>query len=364
MEGPVDWYEVTRSGFDYVDEKCDAYLSALYRIRRDRDASTSQLAALGGTSTAILGFTGAAQKAILITAASFGLATQLTDNASSSLLFAMDPSDVQSLVKSQTDAYRAGAAAQQENYRTSNAAMEGIRGYLNLCLPVSIEAQVKAALQGTLYVAKTTGYGVPALNRVQTSSVNSATINPTRKEIATGKIYVPPPIPKDRASVGLTANDVYIAKSEMKVLQGKLCVTADGDIGGDQSSTRAAIRTVQQFNLMESRGFLDVGTKATINAMKICDTTVHQNTFEHLALNDPAEIAAVKNALKGYTEAKEKTLEPGTKDLVTNADFLKGESLNGENRKVISAIQKSRTGMTVDGGYSATLRDLLDPYMK
>jgi len=185
------WYEATRAGFDYVDEQCDAYLAALYRLRRDRDSTKSQIQSFGITTTAILGFTEALPKTILITAAAFGLAAQATDNASSALLFAMDPSDIQTLVKSPTDAYRAGADTQQMNYTTSNAAIEGIRGYLKLCLSVSIEAQVKAALQGTLHVSRTTTFGVPALNRVQTASPNAVGVALTSNDLLTQRVYVP-----------------------------------------------------------------------------------------------------------------------------------------------------------------------------
>ncbi|MEN3149100.1 hypothetical protein ABCW43_17520 [Neorhizobium sp. IRAMC:178] len=364
LTSAVDWYEVTRAGFDYVDEQCNAYLGALYRLRRDRDSTKAQLNAIGNSTTAILGFTEAAQKAILITAASFGLAAQLSDNASSSLLFAMDPSDVQMLVRNQADAYRAGAAAQRLNYDSSNAAMEGVRGYLNLCLPVSIEAQVKAALQGTLYVARTTGFGVPSLSRVQTASVNIATINPTTQEISRGRIYVPPPIPVDQRSPGLMTGDLYITRSEMKGLQSRLCVKDDGEIGGPLSVTREAIKSVQRFNLKPANGNLDAGTKQSIAEMQACDTSKHQNTYEHLALKDDLETATLKKALKGYVEAKGVPLDTALKDNMAKPEFLTGAILTADNRKVMLAIQKSKGGMIADGRYSPTMRDLLDPYFK
>lgn len=356
----VDWYEVTRSGFDYVDEQCNAYLAALYRLRRDRDATKAQLNAIGNSTVSMLGFTDVAQKAILITAASFGLAAQLTDNASSSLLFAMDPSDVQTLVRNQAYAYRAGAAAQRLNYDSSNAAMEGVRGYLNLCLPVSIEAQVKAALQGTLFVAQTTGYGVPSLNRVQTASVNIATINPSRQEISRGKIYVPPPPPVDRRSPGLMTGDVFVTKSEMIDLQNRLCVKATGEIGGPLSHTREAIKSLQQYKIMPSiDGVLDAGTKQMISDEPKCEPSRHENIYEHLALKNDAETTALKARLKAYVVAKKVPLDATLSANMNKDEFLAGNVLNADNRKVMRAIQKFNGGMIVDGRYSAAMAQLV-----
>ncbi|MBY5399453.1 hypothetical protein HFN01_32120 [Rhizobium leguminosarum] len=354
----IDWYEVTRAGFEYVDEQCDAYLASLYRIRRDRDAVKAQLYSVGETSTAILGFTGAAQKAILITAASFGLAADLTDNASSSLLFAMDPSDVQTLVKNQANAYRAGVAAQRQNYNTSNAAMEGIRGYLNLCLPVSIEAQVRGALQGTVYVAQTTGFGVPSLNRVQTASVNIASINPSQEDIKKKAVPVPQKISVDALSGGLLPGDVAISKSEVKELQKKLCVKDDGDIGGVGSATRAAIKLFQQTAISGSGGILDAGTKAEIARLSECKTEVHRNIYEHYLLSNEAATISLKKTLRKYVQEKAATF-PALQDLVAKEAFVTGPDLNADNRKVITEIQKANPGMVADGSYNAAVAALI-----
>ncbi|TCA08575.1 hypothetical protein [Rhizobium leguminosarum] len=357
QQSGVDWYEVTRAGFDYVDEQCDAYLGALYRLRRDRDTIKSQLVATGTATTSILGFVDAAPRAILITAAAFGLATQLSDNATNSLLFAMDPADVQSLVKSQTTAYRAGAAAQRVNYNTGNAAMEGVRGYLNLCLPISIEAQIKATLQGTLFVARTTNFGVPEVNRIQTAQVSVTGLTPSKPDIRKKSVPIPPGPKQDALSAGLTDTDLKTAASEMSVLQKKLCVAVDGKIGPPNSETRQALAIVQAVGSRPRTGYLDLQTKTDVTQLSDCNTALHKNVFEHVEFSKPGALAKVQNRLKAYiTEhkdlAEEKEALSPVVALAESASFVGGDSLSESNRKVLAAIEEAKTHKPGSGVYS------------
>ena len=357
-DGPVDWYEVTRAGFDYIDEQCSTYLSALYDARRARDATNRQLQSLDGATSAILGFANAGSQAILITAAAFGLATQSVDNASSALLFAMDPTDIQALLRSQSTAYRIGVSSQSASYRTSIAAMEAIRGYLNLCLPVSIEAQVRAALQGTQYVASPTNYGVPSLARIQTGSANVQAMVPSRQALAGSPVPVPATPAADALAKGLLPGDVAIAAAEMMALQKRLCVKADGNIGGPNSETRVAIQSVEFTLGRPQSGKLDEAAKTAITSMTDCETSIHRTAYEHIILATAGEGVAVKKEIKAHIDGSN-IFSADIKALVAKPDFIQGDVLSADNRTAISAIQAATPGMVIDGNLTPTVHSLL-----
>ncbi|MGV8831779.1 MAG: hypothetical protein ACOH2N_07390 [Devosia sp.] len=354
----VDWYEVTRAGFDYIDEQCSTYLSALYDARRARDATTRQLQSLDGATSAILGFANAGSQAILITAAAFGLATQSVDNASSAMLYAMDPTDIQALLRSQSTAYRIGVSSQSASYRTGTAAMEAIRGYLNLCLPVSIEAQIRAAVQGTQYVASPTNYGVPALARVQTASANVQAMVPSRPALVGSPVPVPATPAADALAKGLQPGDVTITAAELMALQKRLCVKADGNIGGDDSETRSAIKMVEYTKGRPQNGKLDDRAKSDITSMTDCDVSIHQTAYEHIFLATEGEGVAVKKEIRAHVDGSN-LFSAEIKALVAKPDFIQGDALSADNRAVIAAIQSLKPGMVADGKLTPSVHDLL-----
>ncbi|THK33742.1 hypothetical protein EHS39_34295 [Ensifer sp. MPMI2T] len=190
---------------------------------------------------------GVTTQAITITAAAFGLASQITENATASLLYATDPSDIQDLVRNQSQAYRMGVAAQRANYVSQNAAMDAVKGYLNLCLPVSIEAQVKAAVKNTAFIATPTSFGVPSLTQVSTGDgvVQASVAIPTQQALRNESITRPKPPEGNLAAGFLTGDLPKITRVELEEIQKRLCVRVDGDFGPDKSETREALREVQ-----------------------------------------------------------------------------------------------------------------------
>lgn len=359
----VDWYEVAIAGFRYVDEQCGLYLTELYKVRRERDHVKSQLAAVGSTANGVLAIAGAAAAPIAYTAAGFGLASQMTDNASAALLFAMDPSDLDPMLKSEKDAYKNGVAAQRSNYNSSNSAMEAVGGYLNLCLPVSIEAQIKATIQNTVYVATPSNFGAPGLSRVQNGS--TAVPVPSVKELRENKNLVrPPKTSPSGLALNIMAGDLNITREQASQMQKKLCVSADGDLGkiGDggkvSSASRLALGVVQTEKLRKAPNYLlDEATWKAANQLPLCDQALHLNTFEHITLPDASSVTKVQERLKvtitegvGYSEAE--------KDLVKAGDFLTGDRLNQHNRDAIRAVQR-RLGVEASGQYGTAVADTI-----
>ncbi len=361
----ANWYQVAVAGFGYVDEQCSSYLAELYQVRRNRDHLKNQFSAIGATTNAVLGFTGAGQVGILTTAAAFGLATQLTENVSASLLFAMDPSDVEAMLYNQMQAYRNGAAYQKENYTSSALAMEAVRGYLNLCLPVSIEGQIKAAIKNTAFVATPTGSGAPGISQVQTGSPPPLTTGvPSREDIKKSpNIVRPAPAPAGGLAGGLMAGELAITKAQAEYLQARLCVGQDGDLGNSNSQTRRALRIVQSEILKRAgSGVLDEATWNAATKLTQCERSVHLNLYEHIALASADAVQDVQKNLKSFIGTKHADkFSTSEIDLVNRSAFVGGDRLTMDNREAIKAIQRQYTPNDVSGQYERGIADIIEP---
>lgn len=354
----VDWYEVAVAGFGYVDEQCSQYLADLYRIRRGRDHIKNQLAAVGTTTNTILGVTSAGKVAIAATAAAFGLASQMTENASAAFLYSMDPSDIDGLLRNQMHAYREGVAAKRATYTSSNIAMEAVRGYLNLCLPVSIEAQIKATVQSTVYVATPSNSGVPALSRVQ----NASPAVPSVQDIRERPIFVPPKPDPIRQARGLTAGEFALTLEQAMLMQSKMCVPVDGDLGKAGSQTRVALGVVQLEILKQApSGRIDEATWRAANTLPPCDSSIHLDAFEHIALRETAAVAVVQGRLRGYVSGHKADFAAGDLELVGKPDFVGGGLLTADNREAIKAIQRLKTPADVSGQYTLEIAEIIEP---
>ncbi len=136
----TDWTAFTLAGMNDIDRRCDAYLDWLDAQRRDRTPILTQIAALGGSAGAIMGVAGAGTQALSIVATAFGLAGTTYANWNSRLLLDVDHSTVQTIVYTR-----------QQDFRKANvgvivpdrpAAIYLLRGYLRICMPITIETTI------------------------------------------------------------------------------------------------------------------------------------------------------------------------------------------------------------------------------
>jgi hypothetical protein len=154
---PVDWQNVVRSSMNDVDERCDAYLETVDNARRDRDFYRKQLANTETTSLAILGLKGDSLKqitkeSIAIVGVAFGFARNSLDNYYSRLILEVEKTSLRSLVKKRQTAYRNTLERNYMQYVVDrSAAYYAMRGYLRLCTPTSIEAEIKSTVVGLSY---------------------------------------------------------------------------------------------------------------------------------------------------------------------------------------------------------------------
>jgi hypothetical protein len=142
--GAEDWGKVISAGMDYADQRCEAYMNALFRLNRDKNTAVSQLGLVGTATAGILAAASAAAKEVAVTAILFGLGASSIENYSSNLLYDLEPSSVRSLVRGLQLGYRENLPT---TYSTRPAAISVIRGYAVLCMPANIEAEVNLAVK-------------------------------------------------------------------------------------------------------------------------------------------------------------------------------------------------------------------------
>ncbi|HYC03626.1 MAG TPA: hypothetical protein VED40_10055 [Azospirillaceae bacterium] len=135
-----DWGNVVYAGILYTDVRCENYLQALFRLNQ---AKTAALSELNVTRTAVegaLGLVKAASKEIALTSLAFGFVTDSVETISDGLLLQLDPSAVRTLVKGLQAEYRRQVT--NTSYTSQPAALMAVQGYVSLCLPANIEAEI------------------------------------------------------------------------------------------------------------------------------------------------------------------------------------------------------------------------------
>ncbi len=144
--------DVVDAGLLYVDARCTRYLDALAWFARARDAASRQIGYVSAAATAALAIENASKELLGLTPLGFTLLSSTIDNIGKGLLFELPPSAVKILVDEQRSAFRARVA--KTPYTNRAAALATVQGYVAICLPVSIEAQVAEAVQNARFVAK------------------------------------------------------------------------------------------------------------------------------------------------------------------------------------------------------------------
>lgn len=229
----VDWYQVTLAGFNYVDESCSQYFDQLFKLNRERDATKSALSAIGQTTDAILFATGASKLTMAIIAQAFGLSTSLADIAAGTYLYQLPPATTKRFVETLMTAYREGASKESNKVAGSPAIAYGyIRGYLNLCLPATIESELVNHIDSATAVPdpNTTGSSVS----LKVGSDNAGEVA-ALKEVGSVKEKLP--------NVALPQTGQIWAKTmaptKLARIQKLLCVEPADGKWGRQTSTAA-----------------------------------------------------------------------------------------------------------------------------
>ncbi|MCA3625935.1 MAG: hypothetical protein IOC49_01725 [Methylobacterium sp.] len=157
--GPTDYYLVTLAGFNFVDEQCDAFLRELYAIEVERNRAKRGLDGAGLLTGAILQASPASKATMEIVAQAFGFAGLMADTYANSYLMNARPSTILGVVSKLQRAYQDQTAIDKEKITSRPAAYAQIRGYLQLCMPVTIESHINERVVSSSAVSGTKATG-------------------------------------------------------------------------------------------------------------------------------------------------------------------------------------------------------------
>ncbi len=292
--GPDQWKAFVVAGFEYADSQCEDYMEALRRLEIARKRSTQQLGLFGGATAGILGIAGAAGAAIAITAVAFGLATATIDNVANSLLYELKPAEVRDLVRRTRIAYEQELKA--DNWADRPSSFRTIRGYVALCLPTVIEANVTAAIRVARPQGTTTTSGLrsaPPMIDMAPAAPSTITIvrpsDPVRPTPAAAAV--------DLAG-GRLGDEVVLTRKDAVDIQKALCLPADKLTGNMDDETRNAIRSYRAFTRQLDNGGLTSGEIGKLMTAGACDgTRGYQTAYERFAYQTPASISDFQRKL-------------------------------------------------------------------
>ncbi|MCW8060115.1 hypothetical protein [Agrobacterium tumefaciens] len=140
----TDWKTFVDMGLYDIDERCDTFLDRLYYKDKTYDPILTQISDTRSFTGAVLDATKSTKMAISIVAAAFSLAESSFRNTRGSLLEALDPTTVKSIV------FRRQQQIKKEIYGTQISskpqALHALRAYLRVCMPFTIEMEANALI--------------------------------------------------------------------------------------------------------------------------------------------------------------------------------------------------------------------------
>ena len=141
------WYYTALEGYNFVDGECDQYMDELYALDHGRDRFKSAVDSTGLLVNAIMATDPSSKVAMSIVAQAFGLASKYVDTFANSYLYSGHSSTVHHVVSEMQAAYRSKVVPSA--ITSEPEAYQSIRGYLELCLPPTIEAKIDEALSAS-----------------------------------------------------------------------------------------------------------------------------------------------------------------------------------------------------------------------
>ncbi|WP_143748317.1 hypothetical protein [Mesorhizobium carmichaelinearum] len=147
QSGSKIWYYTALEGYNFVDGECDQYMDELYALDHGRDRFKSAVDSTGLLVNAIMATDPSSKVAMSIVAQAFGLASKYVDTFANSYLYSGHSSTVHHVVSEMQAAYRSKVVPSA--ITSEPEAYQSIRGYLELCLPPTIEAKIDEALSAS-----------------------------------------------------------------------------------------------------------------------------------------------------------------------------------------------------------------------
>lgn len=225
-----DWYEVSLAGFNYVDDQCTVYFDSLFAFNRSVSAVKSGLSAFNQTAAAIMQITGTAEVTMAVIAQAFGLAGSMTDVVAGTFLYELPPANTRRLVEKTMAAYKNAVSEHRSTINSKASAYSAVRGYLNLCLPVTIEGLLIDRISDTKARSSVDSTGTNIEIDVRSSASTGLLENANTRL---------PPVRDDTPSpAGLNFIEKRMLPSDWRKVQRAICAPEDGVPG---SGTHAAM---------------------------------------------------------------------------------------------------------------------------
>lgn len=231
IHSSADWYRVVERGYIFVRGRCSEYFTRLHSFDRDTQAFQTGLDAFRQTADAILAVTAATKLTMTVVSQAFGLTSSLTRTVADSYLYTLPSAPTKDFVFKQLDAYQDESAMTQSAVRTPEAAYMRIQGFLDLCLPVTIEAN----LLGHVNKAVASADGGRSGSTVQVHVGSTDTVQMLKSLIDD--------VDKPRPAISGNVSDPFVYEPNIRSwqwaeIQRAICAKIDGDPG---PATRAAM---------------------------------------------------------------------------------------------------------------------------
>lgn len=214
-----DWYEVSLAGFNYVDDQCTVYFDSLFAFNRNVSAVKSGLSAFNQTAAAIMQITGTAEVTMAVIAQAFGLAGSMTDVVAGTFLYELPPANTRRFVEKTMAAYKNAVAEHRSTINSKASAYSAVRGYLNLCLPVTIEGLLIDRIADTKAKSTVDVTGTNIEIDVR-SSASTGLLDNASSKLPPVREAVPSP-------AGLNFTEKHIEPGDWAKIQRALCAPED-----------------------------------------------------------------------------------------------------------------------------------------
>ncbi|MGT2445911.1 hypothetical protein ACU4I5_26965 (plasmid) [Ensifer adhaerens] len=225
------WKTFVDMGLYDIDQRCDAFLDSLYYKEKTNDSILAQISDTRSLATTVLDATSTSRAAIRIVAAAFDFSENSFRNVNSTLLEALDPTTVKSIV------FRRQQDIKQQIYAVTITnkpqALHALRTYLRVCMPFAIEMEANAVLT-TVQRTNTDGDSPIAFADKPRTADDTPKRQPRPNLGKAGN---------DQGVIDLFGRDSGRTVDSVKKVQAKLCVPTTGKV---QAQTRTAVTIYRQ----------------------------------------------------------------------------------------------------------------------
>jgi len=329
--GPRDWGIFVQAGMNDIDKRCDAYLAWMDEKKRSSGPLIQEIVDIHAATSAIFLATGVGAVPMGIVTAAFGLATNTLTNLNHRLILELEKTTVQAVVFNGRNTYRINLAKVTIDNRP--AAIHAVQSYLEICTPISIEANVNQ----TITVFERGGPAAAqalANNRLNTTKTVAAASLMPRQQIGMQDRRSLPVNSQKYAEIlqgDTRASDLTVEHALLAI-----CVRRE-ELGSVSRKTKALIDVFEtEFhgpNQAGVNGKLDKIELDSLSAESVCQTGI----FEKIKYGDPNEGPAATARLITFLRS-----QPEGANLPANATLQ-----DPATRRAIAMI-KMRLGLKDD----------------